>query len=106
MGESWTTGVDWTPKFKRAVWKTDASSTDWHTAKNWSTGYVPTADVHVLIPTEASNYPTITGSDATCNNLTIYPSASITLSSSYSLTISGDFRNMGAVTISGNVIVQ
>jgi len=106
VGESWTTGTDWTPKFRRAVWKKAASSTDWHTASNWSTGNVPTADVHVLIPTGASNYPTITGSNATCNNLTIYPSASITLSSSYSLTISGDFKNMGAVTISGDMILQ
>ena len=102
----WSAGIDWTPKFKRAVWKTDASSTDWHTAKNWSTGNVPTADVHVLIPTGASNYPTITGSNATCNNLTIYPSASITLSSSYSLTISGDFKNMGNTTIGGDVVIQ
>ena len=103
---AWSAGIDWTPKFKRAVWKTDATSTDWHTAKNWSTGNVPTADVHVLIPTGASNYPTITGSNATCNNLTIYPSASMTLNSSYNLTISGDFRNMGDVTINGNLIMQ
>ena len=47
VGESWTTGTDWTPKFRRAVWKKAASSTDWHTASNWSTGNVPTADVHV-----------------------------------------------------------
>ena len=106
VGESWITGTDWTPKFKRAVWKTDATSTDWHTPKNWSTGNVPTADVHVLIPTGASNYPTITGSNATCNNLTIYPSASMTLNSSYTLTISGDFKNMGAATISGDVVIQ
>ena len=103
---AWSAGIDWTPKFRRAVWKTDAGSTDWHTASNWSTGNVPTADVHVLIPTGASNYPTITGSNATCNNLTIYPSANITLSSSYSLTISGDFNIMGTATINGNVVVE
>ena len=103
---AWSAGIDWTPKFKRAVWKTDATSTDWHTAKNWSTGNVPTADVHVLIPTGASNYPTITGSNAVCNNLTIYSSATLTLNSSYSLTISGDFKNMGTATISGDMILQ
>jgi len=103
---AWSAGIDWTPKFKRAVWKTDAGSTDWHTASNWSTGNVPTADVHVLIPTGASNYPTITGSNAICNNLTIYSSASMTLNSSYTLTISGDFRNMGTTTISGDVVIQ
>jgi len=103
---AWTAGIDWTPKFRRAVWKKAASSTDWHTASNWSTGKVPTADVHVLIPTGASNYPTVTGSNATCNNLTIYPSASITLNSTYTLTISGDFKNMGTTTISGDVVIQ
>ena len=103
---AWSAGIDWTPKFRRAVWKTDAGSTDWHTPSNWSTGNVPTADVHVLIPTGASNYPTITGSNATCNNLTIYPSANMTLSSSYSLTISGDFNIMGTATINGNVVVE
>ena len=103
---AWSAGIDWTPKFRRAVWKKDASSTDWHTASNWSTGNIPTADVHVLIPTGASNYPTITGSNATCNNLTIYSSASMTLNSSYTLTISGDFRNMGTAIISGDVVIQ
>ena len=103
---AWSAGIDWSPKFKRAIWKTDAGSTDWHTASNWSTGSVPTADVHILIPTGASNYPVITGSNATCNNLTIYPSASMTLNSSYSLTISGDFNIMGTATINGNVVVQ
>ena len=103
---AWSAGIDWTPKFHTAIWKKGASSNDWHTATNWSTGKVPTADVHVLIPTGASNYPTITGSNATCNNLTIYPSASMTLNSSYTLTISGDFKNMGTATISGDVVIQ
>jgi len=103
---AWTAGIDWTPKFRRAVWKKAASSNDWHTASNWSTGKVPTADVHVLIPTGASNYPIITGSNATCNNLTIYSSASMTLSSSYTLTISGDFKNIGTATISGDIVIQ
>ena len=106
VGESWTTGTDWSPKFHTAIWKKGAGSVDWHTASNWSTGYVPTADVNVLIPTDASNYPAIVGSNATCNNLTIYPSAALTLNSSYTLTISGDFKNMGTVTISGDLIVQ
>ena len=103
---AWSAGIDWTPKFKRAVWKTNAASTDWHSAKNWSTENVPTADVHVLIPTGSSNYPIITGSNATCNNLTIYPSANLILNASYTLTIEGDFKAMGNVTINGDLVVQ
>ena len=41
-----------------------------------------------------------------CNNLTIYPSASMILNSSYSLTVSGDFKNMGTATISGDLVIQ
>ena len=106
VGESWTTGIDWEPKFHTTIWKVDASTTDWHTAKNWSTGSVPTSDVNVLIPSGALNYPEITGSNAECKNLTVYTSANITLNSSYSLTVYGDFRNMGDVTISGDLTVQ
>ena len=106
VGESWTTGIDWEPKFHTTIWKKDASTTDWHTAKNWSTGNVPTSDVHVLIPSGALNYPVITDSNAECKNLTVYTSASITLNSSYSLTVNGDFRNMGDVTIRGHLTVQ
>ena len=103
---AWSAGIDWTPKFKRAVWKTDASSTDWHSAKNWSTENVPNADVNVLIPTGATNYPVVTGSNATCNNLIIYPSANLTLNASYSLTINGDFRIMGTANVKGDIVVQ
>ena len=103
---AWSAGIDWTPKFKRAVWKTNAASSDWHSPKNWSTENVPTADVNVLIPTGSSNYPIITGSNATCNNLTIYPSANLVLNTSYILTIEGDFKAMGNVTINGDLVIQ
>ena len=46
VGESWTTGINWTPKFHTTIWKKTAATTDWNTASNWSTGYVPTSDVH------------------------------------------------------------
>ena len=49
VGESWTTGINWTPKFHTTIWKKTAATTDWNTASNWSTGYVPTSDVHVII---------------------------------------------------------
>ena len=103
---AWSAGIDWTPKFKRAVWKTNAASSDWFSPKNWSTENVPTADVNVLIPTGSSNYPIITGSNATCNNLTIYPSANLVLNTSYILTIEGDFKAMGNVTINGDLVIQ
>jgi len=105
-GTAWTAGIDWTPKFHTAIWKTDASSTAWNTAANWSTGAVPTTDVNVLIPTGASNYPVISSSGATAKNITVSTSATLTVNDGSDLTLSGNFVNRGTITISGDVVVN
>lgn len=105
-GTAWTAGIDWTPKFHTAIWKTDASSTAWNTAANWSTGAVPTTDVNVLIPTGASNYPVISSSGAAAKNITVNTSATLTINADSDLTLSGNFVNRGTITISGDVVVN
>ncbi|MCP4911415.1 MAG: hypothetical protein GY907_11990 [Bacteroidetes bacterium] len=105
-GTAWTAGIDWTPKFHTAIWKTTASSTAWNTAANWSTGAVPTTDVNVLIPTGASNYPVISSSGATAKNITVSTSATLTVNDGSDLTLSGNFVNRGTITISGDVVVN
>jgi hypothetical protein len=105
-GTAWTAGIDWTPKFHTAIWKTDASSTDWNTAANWSTGAVPSTDVNVLIPTGASNYPIISSSGAAAKNITVNTSATLTVNDGSDLTLSGNFVNRGTITISGDVVVN
>ena len=45
VGESWTTGINWTPKFHTTIWKKTAATTDWNTASNWSTGI---CDLHLM----------------------------------------------------------
>ncbi|MGC9361986.1 MAG: hypothetical protein ACP5F3_03565, partial [Candidatus Syntrophosphaera sp.] len=45
-----------------------STSTDWHTASNWSQNHVPTGTEDVVIPDGLANYPEVAGS-AECNNL-------------------------------------
>ena len=102
VGESWTTGINWTPKFHTTIWKKTAATTDWNTASNWSTGYVPTSDVHVIIPTGATRYPEISNTGAASKNITINSSATLTVNKGYDLTVAGNFTNRGTVTLNSD----
>lgn len=78
-----------------STWKTDAATTDWHTASNWDNGLVPNVATNVTIPVGATNYPTISAA-ATCNNLTLESNAS------------GDASLIGQenLTVTGTTTVQ
>jgi hypothetical protein len=102
VGESWITGINWTPKFHTTIWKKTAATTDWNTASNWSTGYVPTSDVHVIIPTGATRYPEISNTGAASKNITINSSATLTINKGYDLTVAGNFTNRGTVTLNSD----
>jgi hypothetical protein len=102
VGESWTTGINWTPKFHTTIWKKTAATTDWNTASNWSTGYVPTSDVHVIIPTGATRYPEISNTGAASKNITVNTSATLTINKGYDLTVAGNFTNRGTVTLNSD----
>ncbi|MEI6436153.1 MAG: hypothetical protein WCP32_15055, partial [Bacteroidota bacterium] len=67
-------------------------SSDWNTASNWCTG-VPTASTNVVIPS-GGNQPVI-GATAVCNNLTISSGATLTITGSNTLTVSGNWANNG-----------
>ena len=101
-GTVWTAGIDWTPKFHTAIWKTTASTTVWNTATNWSTGAVPTTDVNVLIPTGASNYPVISSTGAAAKNITVNTSATLTINRDSDLTLSGNLVNRGTITLNSD----
>ena len=102
VGESWTTGINWTPKFHTTIWKKTAATTDWNTASNWSTGYVPTSDVHVIIPTGATRYPEISNTGAASKNITVNTSATLTINKGYDLSVAGNFTNRGTVTLNSD----
>ena len=75
---------------------TGATSTDWHTASNWCSGTVPTAADNVVI-ISGTNEPIISAA-AECNNITINPGATVTLSGTNTLNVSGNFNNNGSFT--------
>ncbi|MDC3110148.1 hypothetical protein OA490_04190 [Flavobacteriales bacterium] len=105
VGESWTAGADWSPKFYKVIWKTSAGSTAWNTASNWSTGVVPDADNNITIPAGASNMPVVSSS-VSVKNLTVNSSATLTVDSGVTLTVNGNLVNMGNITVNGEINVN
>jgi len=64
-----------------------SSSTAWSTDANWDGGSAPTSTSNVIIPSAPANQPVIATTDAiTVNNLTIYPGATLTISSAATAT--------------------
>ena len=45
-------------EYQYSRWKTDAGSTDWNTGANWEGAVVPTSASDIVIPADATNYPT------------------------------------------------
>ncbi|MFA5973632.1 MAG: GEVED domain-containing protein [Lentimicrobiaceae bacterium] len=79
------------------------TSTDWHTASNWCGG-IPTSTTDVTIPSGAPNQPVI-GTAAVCNNITIDPGASLTITGSNTLTASGSWTNNGTFIPNSSTVI-
>jgi hypothetical protein len=77
---------------------TGAVSNDWFDTSNWDDGNEPTAATDVVIPTGASNYPTIT-SAAECNSITIKS----TLNSDASLIGQQNLSVSGTINLERNI---
>jgi T5SS/PEP-CTERM-associated repeat protein/autotransporter-associated beta strand protein len=62
---------------------TGATSTDWGTASNWSTGVAPTSSASVTLNTNGSNAPTISSANVTIGTLhvgsTVFSNAQLTV---------------------------
>ena len=86
---------------------TGASSSDWETPGNWSSGSVPTPSSNIAI-FNASNIPVITSTQSvSCNNLTIEPSARLTIETGGTLAVSGTLTiNSVGATNSGSLVVN
>ncbi len=68
---------------------TGTTSTDWHTASNWSPSGVPDETTAVLIP-NVTNLPLVSTANADCRLLTVDPSATVTVTGSFVLHVHTD----------------
>ena len=75
-------------------------STDWNTGGNWCDGTVPTASTNVII-NYGVNQPVIGAAGGVCNDITLNSGASLTISGSSALAVSGNWTNNGATFSAG-----
>ncbi len=88
VGESWTAGADWTPKFYNVYWK-GATSGDWNTASNWSSGSIPGADNNVIVPGSRPNSLTVDES-ITVKSIDLVSGGNLIVGPDGKLTVSGE----------------
>ena len=81
---------------------TGATSSDWGTASNWSTGIVPLASSDVIIST--SSNPPVISATAVCSNITINSGGALTISGSNALTVAGNWSNSGTFTANSSTV--
>lgn len=72
-----------------------SSSTDWHTAANWSLDHVPTSSEDVEIPSLILRYPVVSAA-ANCRSIVVSANASVTISTG-TLTVATDYTTYGAL---------
>lgn len=80
------------------------TSADWNTTTNWCGGNIPTALTDVTIGV-ASNQPVIGASGALSRNITILAGATLSISSSNTLTLSGNWTNNGNFISNTSVVI-
>lgn len=83
----------------------NGTTTDWHTTTNWLPSTVPTSTENVDIPGTLSIYPVINSGNATCNNLNIFSTASVTVNGGGSLAANGAISNAGTLDATNGTIV-
>jgi hypothetical protein len=83
---------------------TGAISTDWFDQNNWTAG-IPTQIMNAVIPFGPMNQPSITGSSATANSLTVDANASLMMPSGDTLNIYGDWTMNGTFTGARSTVI-
>jgi hypothetical protein len=84
------------------IW-TGAINTNWFTAGNWTRG-VPNSLMNATIPTGLTNYPTINAANATCKNISIANGAQLTILSTNSLRVFGNWLNNGLFNANSSTV--
>jgi hypothetical protein len=84
-----------------AVWL--GNTANWHTATNWSNGFVPNLSSNVTINSGTPFQPTL-GAAAFCGNLTISTGASLT-TNGFDLNLFGNLTNNGTLTLGSSHVI-
>jgi len=79
------------------------TSTDWNVGSNWCGG-VPASSTNVDIPS-GGNQPVIGAAGGVCNNITIESGATLTITGSDVLTVSGNWANSGTFTANTSTVI-
>lgn len=79
------------------------TNSDWNVSTNWCGGTIPTDLTDVVIGF-TSNQPIVGASGGICRNLTILSGATLSVSSSNMLTLSGDWTNEGTFTSNASTV--
>lgn len=80
------------------------TSTDWFTATNWCGNTLPTSSTNVVISSTTPNQPTIGSSGAVCNNMTIGSGATLTITGTNILTVSGSWTRTGTFIANSSIV--
>jgi hypothetical protein len=81
---------------------TGGYSNEWFNGSNWYGGSVPTSSTNVAITSAAFNQPLIPGSTtAVCNNISIYPGASLTIAPLGRASVNA-LTNNGTINLTSN----
>ena len=85
---------------------TGTVSTDWATAGNWSSSGAPNSGDDAIIPTSPTGgqFPVISASGATARDLTIQPSATVTMQAGGTLDINRNLANSGTFTATDGTV--
>jgi uncharacterized repeat protein (TIGR01451 family)/gliding motility-associated-like protein len=81
------------------------TSTDWNTATNWCNATLPTSTTDVII-SSGGNQPTIGAAGGLCRNITINTSATLTVGSTGTLSVSGAITKNGNLTLTSGSTVN
>ncbi len=95
-----------------STWTAGNNSTDWFDSGNWGCG-VPTSTVDAIIPAGKPFYPIIVGSGAVCKDVRIYAGGSITIATTDTLKVYGNWTNnnifnanSGTVLFEGTTLIS